>query len=154
MKSKKIVQSLGLAAVLGISAGAFAHGNDDYSPGFNNGPAFNNHPAFQESLRLMNQVNERQDRQMDRILNGFYEKRINPRELRRLMDEQREIRYMERSFLSDGFLTRFEYQRLDAALDTASRSIFQEGHDAQGRHGQGYYGGGWNNSYGYGNWDR
>lgn len=149
MKSKMIVQSLGLAAVMAMSAGAFAFGNNDYRPGFNNGPAFN-HPAFQESLRLMNEVNERQDTQMDRILNGFYDRRINPPEFRQLMDEQRDIRMMERQFLSDGFLTRFEYQRLDAALDAASRSIYKEGHDDQGRPAYG----GWNNGYGYGNWSR
>lgn len=146
MKTKTLIQSLGLAAVMAVSAGAFAHDNDNYRPGFNNGPAFNNnHPVFQESLRLIKEVNGRQDQQADRILNGFYEKRINPQEFRRLMDEQREIRKMERAFLSDGFLTRFEYQKLDVALDIASRNIFKEGHDAQGRPG---YGGG------YGNWNR
>jgi hypothetical protein len=149
MKTKKIVQTLGLAAVMAFSASAFAYGNEDYRPGFN-GPAFNSHPAFQESLRLMNEVNERQDKQLDRILNGFYEKRINPHEFRKLMDEQREIRQLENRFLADGFLNRFEYQKLDAALDAASRNIFQEKHDAQGRPGYG----GWNSGYGYGNWNR
>jgi hypothetical protein len=149
MKSKKIVQSLGLAAMMAVSAAAFAHGNDDYRPG-PNGPAYNAHPAFQESLRLMHEVNQRQDQQTDRILNGFYERRINPAEFRRLMDGQREIRNMERAFLSDGILSRPEYQRLDAALVAAGRNIFQQGHDAQGRPGNG----GWNSSYGYGNWSR
>jgi hypothetical protein len=149
MKSKMIVQSLGLAAMMAVSAGASAHGNDDYRPGFS-GPAINSHPAFQESLRLVNEVNGRQDKQMDRILNGFYEKRINPHEFRRLMDEQRDIRNLERQFLSDGFLTRSEYQKLDAALDASSRSIYREGHDAQGRPAYG----GWNSGYGYGNWNR
>jgi hypothetical protein len=149
MNTKNLIQSLGLAALLGVSAGALAHGDEDFRPGPNNGPAFN-HPAFQEGLRLMKEVNARQDQQTDRILNGLYEKRISPAEFRKLMDEQREIQRMERSFLADGFLNRFEYQRLDAALDNASRNISQESHDAQGRSGYG----GWNNSYGYGNWNR
>ena len=136
MKTRKIVQSLGLAVALGVSAGAFAHGNEDYRAGYDS-PAFNKHPVFQENLRLMIEINARQDKQMERILNGFYERRIRPHEFRSLMDEQRDIRNMERQFLSDGFLNRFEYQKLDAALHNASRSIFKEGHDAQGRPGQG-----------------
>lgn len=152
MKTRKLIQSLGLAAVMAVSAGAF--GNDEYRPDFNNGPAFNNHPVFRESLRLMNDVNDRQDRQMDRILNGFYERRINPAEFRRLMDGQREINRMERAFLADGLLTRFEYRRLDAALDAASRDIFREGHDGRRDGYGGGHGGGWNQSYGYGNRDR
>jgi len=147
MKTAKLVQSLGLGMMMTVSAAAFAHGDADsrFVPA---GPAFCNHPAFQENLRLMKEINERQDRQHDRILNGYYEKRINPIEFRMLMGEQNEIRHLERAFLADGFLTRIEYQKLDGALDHASRSIFREGHDAQG------YPGGSNHSYGYGNWSR
>jgi hypothetical protein len=138
MNTKKIIQSLGIAAVLGISASAMAHGNDDYRPGFD-GQAFHKHPVFQESLRLMKEVNERQDKQMDRILNGLYEKRITPQEFRKLMDRQRDIQRMERQFLADGLLSRVEFQKLDTALNAASRVIRKEAHDAQGRSG---YGGG------------
>ena len=112
-------------------------------------------PAFQETLRMMNEIDERQDRQLDRILDGLYERRISPVEFRRLMDEQRAIRAMERQFLADGLLTRFEYQKLDAALDAARRSIFKEASDGPGRPGYGYYGGGWNEGYGgYKPWNR
>jgi len=148
MESKKLIQALGLATVLGMSAGAIA--NDEYRADFNNGPAFNNHPVFRESLRLMDKVNDRQERQLDRILNGFYERRISPAEFRRLMDEQREIGRMERAFLSDGVLTRFEFRRLNSALNAANRDIFRESHD---KHRDGYgdgYGGGWKQSHGYG----
>lgn len=113
MKTRKLIQSLGLAAVMAVSAGAF--GNDEYRPDFNNGPAFNSHPVFRESLRLM--------------------------------DEQREINRMERAFLADGLLTRFEYRRLDATLDAASRDIFRESRD-------GHHGNGWKQSHGYGGQDR
>jgi hypothetical protein len=139
MKTKKIIQVLGIAAMLGISASAFAHGDDDYRPGYDNN-AFHKHPVFQQSLRLMIEVNERQDKQMDRILSGLYEKRITPQEFRKLMDGQRDIQRMERQFLADGLLSRHEYQKLDSALDAANRSIFREKHDAQGRpgYGEGY----------------
>ena len=140
MKSKKLIQTLSLAAVLGMSVGAFAYGNDDYRSSHSNDPAFNKHPVFQASLRHMIEVNERQDKQLDRILNGFYEKRITPQEFRRLMDGQRDIQRMERQFLADGLMSRFEYQKLDDALDAANRRIFKEGHDGQGRpdYGGGY----------------
>lgn len=139
MKTKKIIQTLGIAAVLGISASALAHGNQDYRPAYDSN-AFHKHPVFQESLRLMNEVNERQDKQLDRILKGFYEKRITPQEFRKLMDEQRDIRRLERQFLADGMLTRLEYQRLDTALNTANRNLRKESNDGRARpsHGGGY----------------
>jgi hypothetical protein len=163
MKTNMMIQSLGLAAVMTVSASAFAaYGYDEPArhgaPAYQNGPAFNGHPMFQNHLRLINEVNERQDKQMDRILNGFYDKRISPVEFRRLMDEQRAIRVLERQSLIDGVLNPFEYQKLDAALDVASRNIFQQAHDDDGRPNYGNYGGGWNQSGqpngGYGHWGR
>ncbi len=139
MKTKTTIQILGLTALLGVSAATFAHGNDDVRFG-PYGPGFNTHPAFQESLRLMKEVNDRQDKQHDRILDGFYDKRITMQEFRRLMDQQHDIRNMERAFLADGFLSRFEYQKLDTALDNASRNIYKEAHDVQGRPGYGGWG--------------
>ena len=138
MNTKMMIQTLGLAALLGASAGAFAYGSEDHRAGFDN-RAFERHPVFKESLRLMQEVDERQDRQMERILNGLYEKRITLPEFRRLMDRQRDIRRMERQFLADGLLSRAEYRKLDAALNAASRGIHREAHDAQGRPA---YGGG------------
>ena len=135
MKTPRLVQTLGLAVMVCISMGTLAHGNDEYRPGADN-YAFRNHPAFQENLRLMREVDARQDKQMDRILSGFYERRITPQEFRRLMDEQRDIQKLERRFLADGLLNRYEYQKLDFALNAASRNIFQEGHDVQGRPGR------------------
>lgn len=184
MKATKIVQSLGLMAVMAASSAAFARGWDDngyrpmpapapvqvpvqvipvlpgfpVNPGFpgnDQAPGFINHPAFQESLRMINAVDERQERQLDRILGGVYERRISPMEFRRLMDEQRAIRTLERQLLADGFMTRTEFRRIDAALEVAARNIMAEARDRDGRPG---YGGGygWNrghNEGGYG-WDR
>ena len=151
MKSKMIVQSLGLAAVMAISAGAFAAGYDD-SPRFGF-PAYNNGPVFYDSLKLINSVNDRQDQQLERILGRFYQGNLTQPEFRKLMDEQGDIRKMERSFMADGVLNRFEYQRLDTALDAASKHIFQEAHDAQGRPSPATYG--WNSGYGrYNPWNR
>lgn len=139
MKNSNLIQSLGLAAAMAVSAGAFAHGNAGYHEGFDG-------PAFQQSLRWMNKVNERQDRQMDRILNGFYDRNLNPREFSRLMEEQRDIQRMEHEFLADGLLTPSEFRQLIAALNSANRNIYREKHDEQRRPDHD----GWHSSYGYG----
>jgi hypothetical protein len=143
MKTKMILKTLGLAAVMAASTGALAHGwtNDAPRYGF---PGYNNGAAFKESLALIKNVNDRQDQQLERILARYYEGRLTQAEFRKLMDEQGDIRKMERSFLVDGVLNRVEFQRLDHALDAASKHIFKEAHDPQGRPSQGYYGGDWN----------
>lgn len=137
MKTKMILKTLGLAAVMAASTGAFAYGWDDNGPsrGF---PGYNNGPAFKESLNLVKNVNDRQDNQLERILARYYEGRLTQAEFRKLMDEQTDIRKMERSFMADGFLNQFEYQRLDNALETASKHIFVESHDVNGKPGYGY----------------
>lgn len=135
MKTKTILKTLGLAATMAASAGAFANGWHDDGPRFGfAGP----HPAFKESLQMIKDVNDRQDRQLERILARFYEGRLTPAEFRKLMDEQADIRKMERSFMADGFLNRYEFNRLDEALNAASRNIFREAHDANGKPGYGY----------------
>lgn len=171
MKTKMIVKSLGLAAVMAVSASAYANDWNDVprygypgglpgynnAPAYNQAPAFNHHPAFQEGLRMMNKVNQRQDRQLDRILNGFYDKRITLVEFRKLMDEQRAIRVLERQALADGFMNRAEFQKLDAVLDAANRNIFQQAHDDDDRRGRPGYGNnapGWNQNSGYIYWGR
>lgn len=136
MKTNVILHSLTLGTLLTISASAFAHDDEKhYRRDHNDCPAFCNYPEFKENLRLRVLINERQDKQTDQILEGLYERRITPIEFRKLMDEQREIMKMERTFLSDGFLSKIEFQKLDAALDEASRRIFKESHDAEGRSG-------------------
>jgi hypothetical protein len=143
MKTKMILQTLGLAAVMAVSTGALAHGWNDDGPRFGF-PGHSDSPAFRQSLELIKNVNDRQDRQLERILDGFYDKRINPVEFRKLMDEQTEIRRMERSFMADGFLNRFEFQKLDDALDAASKHIFVDAHDGNDKPGYGYgYGKPW-----------
>lgn len=154
MKTKTILKTLGLAAVLAVSAGASANGWNDGGPqyGF---PGYNNGPLFKESLNLIKTVNDRQDQQLERILGQFYAGRLTQGEFRKLMDEQGDIRKLERSFMADGVLNRFEFQRLDNALNAANTHIFKEAHDAQGRPSQGYYGGTWNQGQrGYNPWNR
>lgn len=147
MKTKMILKTLGLATVMAVSTGAFADGWNDDGPRFGF-PGYNNGPAFMQNLGLIQNVNDRQDQQLERILARFYEGRLTQPEFRKLMEEQTDIRSMERSFMADGFLSRHEFQKLDYALDTARKNIFRETHGGHGRPSQGYYGGGWNEGYG------
>lgn len=79
------------------------------------------------------QINARQDRQMERIEAGRRAGRLTRPELRRLMQEQRNIRRMERHVRADGRIGRREFQRVDRALDIANRNIWAEQHDRQAR---------------------
>lgn len=136
MKTKTILQTLGLAAALAVSSVALAHSDDrGHRHGF---PDHYDRPAFDRGFDRIQIVNQRQDRQLERIFARREEGRLTRHEFHSLMDEQRDIRRMKRVFLTDGRLSRFEFEQLDQALDLASRRIFREAHDEQERPGLGY----------------
>jgi hypothetical protein len=78
-------------------------------------------------------VNHRQHQQMLRIHQGATGGALTASEVRRLAAEQRGIRFEERAYKSDAFLSRWE--RADLARDQrfASRHIWAEKHDAERR---------------------
>ncbi len=84
------------------------------------------------------QIDARQDRQMERIQAGMRSGRITRAEFRGLMQEQHRIRAMERHFRTDGVMNAREFQRLDHALDIASRTIREERRDRHARHAYGH----------------
>jgi hypothetical protein len=45
--------------------------------------------------------------------------------------EQHRIRQMEQYAKRDGYITRYEAQRIEAAQDAAARDIYRESHDGQ-----------------------
>jgi hypothetical protein len=90
--------------------------------------------AHKQSQFFMQQINARQDRQMERIHAGMRQGNLTRGEFRRLMQEQHDIRAMERHFRADGFIDVREFQRLDRALDIASHNIRLEKHDRQDRY--------------------
>src|SRR5574340_25539 len=94
--------------------------------------------AYQQSLRFSQEIDARQDRQMERIIAGMREGRLTRGEFRRLKEEQRDIRFMENDFRADGLIDAREFQRLERALDVASRNIWAEKHDRQARSAYGY----------------
>jgi uncharacterized membrane protein YebE (DUF533 family) len=130
MKSNLMKNTLGILALstLGLAAtGAQA----DWDRG-NHGYGFGGH-AYKQSLVFGQQINERQDRQMDRIQQGMRAGNLTRFEFHELMQEQHRIRAMEQHFRADGMIDAHEFQRMDRALDVASLNIKLEKHDRQER---------------------
>lgn len=139
-----VLASLGL-----VATGAQADGgHDSYVYGHNQVLGWNgghdgySNPgrlAFQQSQMFSQQINARQDRQMERIQAGMHSGVLTRGEFRELMREQQEVRTMERHFKADGIIDAREFQRLDRALDMASRNIRDEKHDRQARNAYGQH---------------
>lgn len=81
--------------------------------------------VVENNRRASQAINDRQDRQLDRIVEGVNSNNISKDEFGTLMAQQKDIRSQERSFLADGFLSQDEYQQLTAALDAADQAIRQ-----------------------------
>jgi hypothetical protein len=131
MKSNLIKHTLGILAMstLGLAAtGAQADWDRD-----NHGYGYGGH-AYKQSRLFSQQINERQDRQMERIQAGMRAGSLTRPEFINLMREQHEIRAMEQYFGADGFIDAREFQRLDRALDVASQNIRAEKHDREARY--------------------
>jgi len=123
MKSTLMKTTLGILA-LGLMTGAQA--------GWDRG-GHASRQAFQQSQAYSQQINARQDQQAARIQAANRTGQLSRYEFRKLMHEQHKIRAMERSFRADGVIDAREFQRLDRALDLASRTIRAETHDRQAR---------------------
>lgn len=78
-------------------------------------------------------VNARQHHQQQRIGQGLRSGDLTRDEARKLEREQRHIRREERRYLSDGQLTPGERADLQRDLNSASRHIYNERHDAEQR---------------------
>lgn len=68
-------------------------------------------------------INDRQDAQLDQVVEGVNTGRITREQFSAIMAQQKEIKNKEREFLKDGFLEREEYQALQADLDRADQAI-------------------------------
>ncbi len=78
-------------------------------------------------------VNARQYNQHDRMGQGVRSGALTKDEAKGLREDQRSIRQEERQYKSDGTLTRDERKDLHQDLNAASRSIYDEKHDAEVR---------------------
>ena len=87
--------------------------------------------AYLQTKAYSQQINARQDRQMERIQAGMRSGEITRAEFRELMQEQHTIRAMKHHFRADGRIDTREFQRIDRALDIANHNIRAEKHDRQ-----------------------
>jgi len=78
-------------------------------------------------------VEKRQTNQARRIDQGIKKGYLTPDEIAKLDAQQQSIESMQQGFESDGKLSRDERKQLHDALDTASRCIWAEKHDTEGR---------------------
>ena len=68
-------------------------------------------------------INDRQDAQLDQVVEGVNTGRITRDQFSALMVQHKDIRSKEREFLKDGFLSQPEYQALQADLDRVDQAI-------------------------------
>lgn len=92
-------------------------------------------PTYQQTRAYSQQINARQDRQLQRIRAGQRAGHLTRFEFRKLMREQHRIRVMEQHFRADGVIDAREFRRLAHALDRADRNIRagKHGHQAYGQ---------------------
>lgn len=131
---KKTLSAITLAA-LGLAANAAqADGWGEHERGYPRPEYRDAAPVFaapapqpgfgmHEGWRFAREVNARRDRQMEQILDGIENNRLTREECIALLREQKSIRELQRSFMSDRFMTPGEFQRLMQALDEAERNI-------------------------------
>lgn len=112
------------------------------APGWNDTPSFpmprpddrfDDRRDDRRDDRLQEQIDQRQDALMGRIIDGIDSGRLTARETIKLLNEQREIAKLERLYLADGFISRFEWNALDAKLDAAERRIYVDERDNNNR---------------------
>jgi hypothetical protein len=68
-------------------------------------------------------INDRQDAQLDKVVEGVNAGQITREQFAALMAQQKDIRNKERTFLADGFLSQAEYQALQADMDQVDQAI-------------------------------
>jgi hypothetical protein len=68
-------------------------------------------------------INDRQDAQLDKVVEGVNNGQITRDQFAALMAQQKEVRNKERAFLADGFLSQPEYQTLQTDMDNVDQAI-------------------------------
>jgi len=78
-------------------------------------------------------LDQRQERQQDRIRDGWQSGALTRQETGQLVHGQQRLRAMEHRAGSDGQFTAQERARLQHQADVQSRQIYRQKHDRQGR---------------------
>jgi len=87
-------------------------------------------PAFAQTTSTP-RVDQRQDKQQQRIDRGVKSGQLNQKEAARLEKGQARVQKMEDKATADGKVTAKERRRIEAAQDKQSRKIARERHDKQ-----------------------
>jgi hypothetical protein len=95
--------------------------------------------VVENNQRASAAINDRQEQQLDKIVEGVNIGRITKDEFTNLMAQQKQISNQERQFLTDGFFSQDEFAQLNAALDQAERSIRSERRDRRNPRERIYY---------------
>jgi hypothetical protein len=83
---------------------------------------------------LADRINERQERQTQRIENGVKNGDLNSREANRLNKLENAIERKEERLSADGSLSRKDKVKLNKSQNKLSKRIFREKHDRQSVH--------------------
>jgi hypothetical protein len=136
-----------VAAVAAVAA-VPAHADTAYgyygTPGPNPWVAYPAYPqarAYAVLKQRQAQLDQRQDTQMERILNGMGSGRLTLREAAGLLREHVATANLERQFMFDGRLGPHELAMLELRLNEAARHITFEQQDRDRAHAPGYPGG-------------
>lgn len=148
MKTLNLAKNLGLTALscvalaAGTAQAANWGGHNPYLPvSVQVAPQHHDHRGFDDRFQHaytprhdnLGNIDQRQQRQIERIRHGIASGQINRHEARDLLREQREIERTQRRYQADGQLSRGEWIRLNHMLDRASVAIREEKHDRNWR---------------------
>ncbi len=117
-------------AVAALSGAAQAHGGERYGHEHRHG--------HHKGDCFICTVDKRQAKQKKRIREGVRSGEITQRELHRIREQRREVRWLERHFGEDGYYSRGERKRLVKELDKTSRMIARSKHNDAHRHSDRY----------------
>jgi hypothetical protein len=137
MKTARIAKILSAAALvsLGLMAGTSQADNWGFyanvnAPEFNRAGSYPGRgPDFYPPRVGSPAIDQRQQRQMERIYEGIRSGQLTQHEARELIQNQRQIDYLERQYLADGYLSRDEWLDMNRRLNWSSEKIFVEKHD-------------------------
>ncbi len=144
MTNIRIVKTLAIAAISSLTlmagasqAGEWGHYQRAYAPGFSDRSNFEQEFDGPRAGRHQHDsdysIDARQQRQMEKIMQGLRTGSLSRREARNLMWQQKEIEHLQRHYLADHHLSRSEWLDLDRRLDLAARDIRAEKRDGDWR---------------------
>ncbi len=143
MNTLRIVKTLSLAAISSLAlmagasqAGEWGHYQRTFAPHFSDQANFEidrDGPRAGWNNDVDYSIDERQQRQMEKIMQGLRTGSLSRREAGYLMQEQKEIERLQRHYLADRHLSRSEWLDLDRRLDLAARDIRAEKRDGDWR---------------------